>query len=233
VPQLNVPQLNVRPSVPASQLRPLPQAGPATHPGPPTSPPAARPPTRPRRRAPMLGAVAVVLVAALATVGIVYATKHGGSSPSAGPSASSTPGTDQSLDAFFHDDVLRDYVRPTYGEITSCQRGFAAGSATAVPVPYSATCVFKNGIQVAFAKADSQQQITSYRDSIAQYLPAANMTLKKDDWAHGGIDQYTNSAVNALYWDDSRTLIYAFASVSAGTLSISKMRDWWGTRFEK
>jgi actin-like ATPase involved in cell morphogenesis len=243
-----VPQLNVRSDVPASQLRPLegpPQqhpmrgtnTGPGTHPGLATQRPAARPPARRGRRGPLIGAVSVLMAAVLATVGILYANHR--KSPQAGPTTASSTSpshsassSDQRLDSCFDDDVLRDYVRPTYRDIESCQRGFAANSTTVVSVPFSVTCVYKNGVQVAFVKADDQDQINNYRAEIKRDLPSARMTLKDGTWAHGAVDQYTGDSVVALYWDDNRTLIYAFASVSIDKLSISKLRNFWESRFQ-
>jgi molecular chaperone DnaK len=254
-----VPQLNVRSSVPMSQLRPLDSppanAGPPTGPtrmgsgsGPPTHPglqTAARPGTPPRRRGPLIASIAVVLAAILATVGILYATKHGksgGNTPvasngpggSGDPGGSSTPAGGGPLDQYFDDDVVRDYVKPTFGDIASCQRGFAADNpATAVAVPYSTTCTYKNGVHVAFAKGESMENIGIFRNAIQNYLPTADLTLKKNSWEHGAVDEYSNSSNNtsALYWDDNRTLIYAFASSTDGSLSIAKLRDWWKARF--
>jgi hypothetical protein len=253
-PPGGLPPLNVHAAVPQAQVRPLtgPGGGPAGGPGgggpgpgpggpggmgPPGGPggPLRPQPGLPRRRrsSRLVGAgVAVLLVAALATVGILYATRDrtpSGTGPTA--SGSNSPATSQ-LDQFFSDDTVREYVAPTFGEIQSCVRGFSAGSDSPASVPGATTCTYKNGITVAFAKAGDQSQMDVFRDAIAQFLPSAGqLTPKKGDWAGGHIDEYTGTTANALYWDDRQTTVYAFGLVQPSRMSIAQLRQWWSERF--
>jgi hypothetical protein len=235
-----LPALNVPAAVPPAQVRRLPggSGGGPDRMGPPSG---SQPvPKRPRRaghprwtgRLAAAGA-ALVLVAALATAGIVYATRAGrpGSTPTAGGSGSATA-SGSPLDQFFTDDAVRGYVLPTFSEIDSCQRGFAAGSTSAATtVPTATTCTYRNGVQVAFAKAGNENQMEILRSTIARYLPAVQLTPKKGDWAGGHIDEYTGSDVNVLYWDDRQTTVYAFGAVGADRMTIGQLREWWAQRF--
>src|SRR5262249_22113921 len=171
-------------------------------------------------------------VATLDRGGIGSATRgHRPAGPTPAPSGSGTANT-VAFAPFFTDDTVRDYVSPTFGEIQSCERGFAAGSATpAAPVPGATTCTYQNGLQVAFAKAGNQSQLDLFRDTIARYLPAAQLTPKKGGWSGGHLDEYTGGVVNALYWDDRNTTVYAFGAVSADRMSIAQLRQWWAARF--
>jgi hypothetical protein len=233
-----LPARNVPAAVPPTPVRRAPGGsgrpvgGPA-RPGPPGPPGGPQPvPDRSRRTGRLAAAViAVVLVGVLATAGIWYVTRAGTPGPAPGGSgaaiASGSP-----LDQFFTDDAVRGYVLPTFAEIDSCQRGFAAGSPSAATrVPTATTCTYRNGVQVAFAKAGNENQMEILRSTIAQYLPAAQLTPRKGDWAGGHIDEYTGSDVNVLYWDDRPTTIYAFGAVGADRMTIGQLRDWWARRF--
>jgi hypothetical protein len=70
-----------------------------------------------------------------------------------------------------------------------------------------------------------------FRDTIANFLPTAQLTPKKGDWPGGHIDEYTGTDVNALYWDDRQTTIYAFGAVGADRMIIGQFRQWWAQRF--
>jgi len=254
-----LPALNLYSAVPPGQVRPLtgpggpggpvgpggPGGGPGGPGGGPGGPGGRGGPTAPHRPPGFAGrdrpkrgngrlvgvAAAVVLVVVLTTVGIVYATRGG--SPGPAPTASgSTSAAGSQFDQFFADDTVRDYVAPRFDEVQSCARGFAAGSATpSTALPSATTCTYKNGVQVAFAKAGDQSQIDLLRDTIAQYLPAVQLTPKKGDWSGGHIDEYTGASLNALYWDDRETTIYAFGAVDASRMNIAQLRQWWGERF--
>src|SRR5439155_11464098 len=226
--------LDVRTAVPQAQVRPLGGPG-GTRSGPAgaSGGPGVGGPGRPHRQVAGTGrhrrrgsgligsAVVVVLVAALATVGIGYATRDRGPGPGPSASGSSLP-TGTAFDQFFTDDTVHGYVSPTLGDVRSCERGFAAGSPSAAPsVPGATTCTYRNGVTVAFAKAGNQSQIEVFRDTIAQFLPAAaQLTPRKGDWHGGHVDEYTGTSLNALYWDDRETTIYAFGSVNVGQLTM-------------
>jgi len=129
--------------------------------------------------------------------------------------------------------VVRNYVRPTYPDISSCQRGFAAGSlATAAAVPYSTTCVYKNGVTVAFAKGDNAEQIGLFRGTIFDYLRPAGTRKTEHLGARERrrIQQELGQHQRGVL-DDNRWTLYAFASSTDGSMSISKLRDWWRQEF--
>jgi Hsp70 protein len=247
-----LPQLNVRSAVPTSQLRPLdaPMQSPLVHSAPPSGPTMPHRPAPPLppsgkggRRGLLIGGGAVLLVAVLTVVAILYATKGDGNGTGGNPQASngsttSSTGTSTgTLEEAFDDDVIREYVKPTFPQITKCQRGFTdsnggSSSSQLPPVPYTTTCFYANGVQAAFAKGANKEAIETFRSVIATSLPDAGLNQKKSTWPHGEIDEYTGTSdLVALFWYDDRQFVYAFVTVPKSKLSISKLRDWWQADF--
>jgi hypothetical protein len=196
-------------------------------PGPPAPPAPPAPPGRGRRR--LLGIGTGVLAAVLlAGLGIGLAVRGGSSGPAASGSDPTSPAT---LEQYFDDDAVHDYVRPTFREIRRCQRGFGSGR-TSTAVPSSTTCTYANDIVASFAKASSASTINLYRDTLASLLPAVvGAPASKGSWSHGHLDSYRGSRVVGLYWDDSQTGIFGFALVDAGKLRLADLQSWWRGRF--
>lgn len=179
-----------------------------------------------------VGAVAVIVVAAL-VVGIVLAVNRGGtpvdtqavgdtSTASATPTEATptepTPSVNTKFDSAFTSAALRDYVRPYYNEITSCEKTTTGPFA-------SVRCAFDNDVQVALFEIPSNVSVTDLRTEVTPLLPGAH----KVTWAHGQLWTGTTSNTPTLYWDQVDDRVAGLALLAHSDLPT--LRSWWQTTF--
>jgi hypothetical protein len=188
------------------------------------------------------GAVAVVVAVALVLVFAVgggpgaAAGRNTATHPKAnsanGAGSGTTSGTgssdDGNFDKYFPDPQVRDYLRPRYADITSC-----ANSPLGAEVPGSATCTFRNGVQVTVGRADSDLlPLDQLRELIATYVEAAQgYTREQGTWQGGSLDTYRSSSATGttLYWDRRKGNIWGLAA--SDTLKPDELKAWWQDHF--
>ncbi|HEX5495522.1 MAG TPA: Hsp70 family protein [Mycobacteriales bacterium] len=226
--------------VPPGRQPPVPQPGgrPAQgFPGPRQASPA-----RVRRRAVLLSGGGAVAVALAAVLVLVFTNGGGGGGGGlggrGGPATGGNTGsrTNTSFDRFFSDARVRDYLRPVYGDIASCDTG-----ALGVAVPGSATCTFHNGVQVTVGRADDTLlPLAQLRELIGTTEEAAEgFTREPGSWQGGSLDTFRSASQSgqsgsatagaALYWDRRQGDIWGLAT--SDTLRPGQLRSWWQQHF--
>jgi len=224
-----------RPSGPPSGGPPLglPSGPPSGGPRPGGAPPSGPGPAQSTgsRRLVLIGVVVLVTVAAVVGGVIAVASSRGGtparpsatlvassrtSSPApATPTPTQTPDTE--FDDAFTSTALRDYVRPYYDQITSCEKATTGSLA-------SVQCTFDNDVRVQLFEIPTNISVTELRTKISPLLDHPD----KQAWAHGQL-WISEESVSALYWDQVDERVAALALLPAG--NSAKLRTWWQTTF--
>lgn len=171
------------------------------------------------------GGLALVLVIVLVAV---LVNRGGGGGRGGGQQTAA----DTKYDSYFTDAGLRDYLRPLYPQIKSCQRG-VLGEA----ISGAATCTFNNGVQVTVGQADERLlPLDQFRQLISSTMEATeNLTREEGSWSGGALDTFhgkdSTTTGAALYWDRKQGNIWGLAA--SDTMSSNDLRSWWQERFDR
>jgi hypothetical protein len=175
-----------------------------------------------------VAAVAAGLVTVLVvTITLIALNSGGGGGPGpnptptlAGPSSSgaSTPNTE--FDRFFTSVQLRDYARPFYGEMSSCEEESTASAA-------AAQCVFDDGHEVLLFELPEGASLEVWRTTLSNSPQMEGAS--KGTWSKGAKWTVQKSGGSALYWDTGSGRLGGLA-VKADE-SLSDLDDWWSERF--
>jgi actin-like ATPase involved in cell morphogenesis len=227
------PEVTLGPPALAHELTP-PPGGPST-------------PQKSRRRW-VFAAVAVIVVAAAVAIPLLLSNGGGkgdnkGGGPTNSPSSqvsqgpTSPPpagGCTSNFDSCINDQTLRNYIKPTYGSITSCDPNTALGSTLPVESGLTlVTCKYKNGTQVAFGKVASASDLETYRETFGSLSSLSGLKNGKNGtWAHGNTIKFDGDPKGSgYYWDNTSTEIFGMAA--SDTESLSTLQKWWQQNFAR
>jgi hypothetical protein len=141
------------------------------------------------------------------------------SSPTSSPTAES-----REFDAAFVNTTLRDYVRPYYSQIASCEKQTDNAGAS------SAKCVFDDGHQAIFFGLPTTVTMAAWRSTLSDSLSQLD-GADKGTWAKGA--KWTNEQAGGayLYWDEESAHIGGLVIDTGGT--VSGLDTWWLNRWGK
>jgi actin-like ATPase involved in cell morphogenesis len=122
-------------------------------------------------------------------------------------------------DDAFPSTKLRNYVRPFYGDITSCQQG-TIGSLVSV------RCNFTSDVQATVFEIPDTISVDQLRSQAEKDLLT---DPEKADWAHGQVWTGDNDAGPALYWDDADKRIAGLGVLPGG--KAHALSAWWQDSF--
>jgi actin-like ATPase involved in cell morphogenesis len=145
----------------------------------------------------------------------------GSSGSSPGGTDSTSPGAPSgagNFDEFFTSTDLRDYARPYYDEISSCEKGTTAGIA-------ATNCTFKDGERVALFQVPDTVTMPELRQEMGVLFTDPT----KATWKGGEVWTDTVASSPALYWDVAAKRIAAVAYLPDG--SGADLKSWWDDRF--
>lgn len=210
-----------------------------------TAPPAPPAPQKSGRRW-ILAAVALVVVAAAVAIPLLLSNGSGkgnnnGGGPTNSPSTQVSQGATSpppsgsctaNFDQCINDQTLRDYIKPTYGSITSCDPNTALGSSLPIESGLTlVTCTYKNGTQVAFGKVSSSTDLDTYRTTFGSLSTLSGLkTGQNGTWAHGNTIKFNGDPKGSgFYWDNTSTDIFGMAA--SDTENLSNLQKWWQQNF--
>jgi hypothetical protein len=173
----------------------------------------------------VIGAAAGLAVV-LMVVAIVLASGGGGSggtptSPSPTLALSSSPTSsapNTKFDEAFTSTKLRDYVRPYYDDIKSCDKTTTASFA-------AVQCQFTSGVSVIVFEVPAAITMTQLRTQVSSLLPGA----EKITWRDGQLWTSAATGRSTLYWDVDGERLAGIAVQAGGT--VPGLRAWWEGRF--
>jgi hypothetical protein len=179
----------------------------------------------------LIGGIAagVALVLIIVITAITLSGGGGGGTPTptttlAAPTTSAPATPNTQFDSAFASPTLRDYVRPYYPEITSCEKQTDNGGANSVD------CKFKDGHQAIFFALPSAISMDTWRTTLSSQITQLDGATKTT-WSRGAkwTRQQTGGAY--LYWDVESAKVGGLVIDSGGQLS--DLDSWWSGRFGK
>jgi len=191
--------------------------------------PGGRPPTGPGSggssgRLIAIGAsAAAVLIVVLLTVVLLNGNDGGGTPPGTnGPIAGRSTGPNEppntEFDDAFSSAALRDYVRPYYDDIESCEKTTTINLA-------SVNCTYLNKVEVAVFELPSGTDVADVRELLGAQLTDADKTT----WQDGELWTAVGSGGPALYWDVESKRFAGLAVLPGGELDA--LKSWWEESF--
>jgi hypothetical protein len=173
-------------------------------------------------------AAAVALVLVIVITAIVLAGRDGGAptpTPTlAGPTSAAPTTPNTQFDAAFASPTLRDYVRPYYPEITSCDKQTDNGGANSV------NCKFKDGHEAIFFALPAAVSMDTWRTTLSSQITQLDGATKTT-WARGAKWTRQQSGGAYLYWDVESAKVGGLVIDTGGQLS--ELDSWWSGRFGK
>lgn len=176
------------------------------------------------------GGLAVLVL--LVVVVLVVTLGDGGGTPTpsptlAAPTRTPTPTTSApspastEFDRFFTTQKLRDYARPYYGEMKTCED---AGTGSA-----SAQCTFDDGHEVLIFEVPTAVTFETWRATLSASPQLSGAA--KGTWAKGAKWTLKKDSGAVLYWDSEGERVGGL--VIKSDEAVSDLESWWSRRFGK